>query len=336
MLGGIFGDCCVFAGEVALLPGRFARPTAGEVSSDMAQVTEADEEFARRVTVRLRAETGDEAASFTGSQAQARREYGLTTPGGEGGKHRPTPYSGLDVEVVAAVEAAKLEPEYRGKLHRAVLIAFARETPVPDGGLQRAYREHYRAERKRLQGRLSGARQPRDDGLAAYSRDDRRAFQRVETAMLLGTGVDSNDLVRFLSAFLPTAREGLATIAEIARAEVGDDGLNAMLRQPPARLVDEGAGLLDLSGRVGPSPLLLPAAGRMVDPDNTSMVLWEKLVRTAPRIELDAARELLLLLRANLKQFGELSDFDVAALVPTCAQMARVLDGKPLSVDEDP
>ncbi|MGH9013162.1 MAG: hypothetical protein ACRDZ1_04395 [Acidimicrobiia bacterium] len=288
----------------------------------MARVTEIDEEFAREVTGRLRAETGHESLAFTGSQAQARREYGLTTPGGEGGRHRATPYSDLDVEVVATVEAAKLDREYRGKLHRAVLIAYARRAPIPDDGLRSAYRDHFKAERRRAERSARGVRQEPDEELAGLSSEDRRVFQRVTTAMLLGDVPDRNDLARFLIALLPQARDGLMAVADGMRAELGDGGLDERLRWPPEKLNDDGLGLVDVSGRSG-APMLLPAADRMAEHFN--LALFERTARDADRTELDDARDLVRGLRGA--GILDIDDFNLAASVPGLVLIGRATDG---------
>jgi len=203
-----------------------------------------------------------------------------TRGGGSGGRGKMASYVEGTAEVVAAVQQAKADPTYRRKMCRAVLIAWVSGARIGTPGLRWAFREHYKVE------------------------------ERTARNLAAGLRVDDEE---------PEVHLAPATYRVIGRAQRGE--------HPGAELVGAlETGSQPVLGPVvervgGADNLPVPAAGETVlgladhRPDGTWRTrdmgeqVWETLAlaplarvaRTAPRGELDVAKELV---RPSMLAFG--------------------------------
>jgi hypothetical protein len=176
-------------------------------------------------------------------------------------------YRSNSAEVVTAVENAKKDPDYSRKLHRAVLIAWARNAPVATPGLRWAFREHYGVERRTAR-RIEQGRQVKvGDGAPGLNPAMDRALARA----LLGRAPTPEDLA------------AMEHYGPILHEAAWRSGLPSFLPLPPD---GQSIGLATrrADGTWRPTPL--------------GLALWEALAltpvelvtRIAPREELDIAR----------------------------------------------
>jgi hypothetical protein len=130
------------------------------------------------------------------------REYGVLEVTGGGGRGKAAEYVPGTAEVVAAIELAKLDPTYRRKLHRAVLIAWVRDAPIGTDGLRWAYREHFKAEERTSRNILDGKRVEDGEIDLRFGPE----FHRAIAAAHLGLQPNPADLSTFEKSSGPTLR----------------------------------------------------------------------------------------------------------------------------------
>jgi hypothetical protein len=152
--------------------------------------TDVDQDLCAEVARRFRVET-------TPGVVRELRDCGvLVVIGGgrgSGGRHKVAHYGAGSPDVVATVERAKSEPNYKRKLHRAVLIAWARGAPIGTDGLRWAFREHYRVERRKAE-RLAARQQVKEKDPAVPDLND-VAFQQALAEAMLGRRLRPDSLV---------------------------------------------------------------------------------------------------------------------------------------------
>jgi len=191
----------------------------------MPAITGADQELCRQLA--------DLECPASPREVRTLREYGAiqTVGSGKGGRGKDQPYAPGSASVVAAVIEAKADDTYARKLHRAVLIAWARGANVGTAGLRRAFDEHFTAEERSSQSLLDGKRVPDGEPDLRFGQEIHRAIaaaqlghKRSSAAMEsfeLGTG----DVVRV--AYWRTGQRNLLPVQDntlLGLAEMRSDG----------------------------------------------------------------------------------------------------------------
>ena len=200
----------------------------------MATETAADREFAEKVSKHV--------AGFSPRKARELRAREAITGGGSGGKGKVTPYTDDDVFVAVEIERAKSEDEYKSKLERAILIAYARHAPVRTEGLRRAWTDEFRRSEVPASKVLDGER-IRDESWLDMPPQERNAAAGLFAHMLMGEE-PSPELVRDgLAARLP---EQIAAANDLVDAIVADATPDELQSVETANLKEdrEYAGLL--------------------------------------------------------------------------------------------
>ncbi|MST31172.1 hypothetical protein GHK86_00305 [Acidimicrobiaceae bacterium USS-CC1] len=243
------------------------------------------------------------------------REFGvLVNTSTRGGRGRSAHYGDEAVAAVVAVEAAKTDPEYAGKLHHAVLIAWVRGAPVGTLGLQWAFKETYTGDETAAERRVSGKRV-----------GEHRKSPRARLPRPLEAGVSAAQLGRSSYAY-GSRGEGKAEVIGHAVAGLAPRVQLASARSDSTAFLNTGDPLLGFAKRVdsGKTFILTPAGEE----------LWESLrlpttkrnARTASREELDRA---ILSVRSMLA-FADFAatDLTVAKLVPDQVALLRAKLGE--------
>jgi hypothetical protein len=215
---------------------------------------------------------------------------------GSGGRHKIAHYAEDSALVVAMVERAKDEPNYKNKLHRAVLIAWARRTPIGTDGLRWAFREHYRVERRTAE-RLAARQQVKQKDPAVPDLND-VAFQQALAEAMLGRKLRP---------------ESLATMEIVSGPMFHEAGWRS--GHPDFLPLPADGRSLGLVSVRGDGSVTVEALG-VAAWEALSLAPKAMLARTAPRQELDAARECV---RPHFLSAGfpDCSDLLVATEVPT-------------------
>lgn len=271
---------------------------AGRYHADVPATTGADLAVSREA-----AELG-----YTVSPREVRslREYGVleTLGDGKGGRGKDQPYVAGSAFVVAAIENAKEDETYKRKLHRAVLIAWARPWPrqganVGTVGLRRAFAEMYDAEERASLNLLDGKRVEDGEPELRFG----PSFNRAVAAAHLGRNPTPEDLATFEEQ-----------TGDTIRAAFWRSGQRSLL---PGEKDNTTLGLAERRS---------DGTWRVT---NTGEALWgamalapmRKIARTAGRAELEAA---LVLSRSMLPAHGfSPSDFVTACGVPRQIEWMR-------------
>jgi hypothetical protein len=231
------------------------------------------------------------------------RELGVVQVLGDrkGGRGRVSRYAPGSAQIAAAVEAAKASPDYREKLYNAVLIAWARQVPVPTEGLRWAFRRHFDHEMRTLRNLVEGKRVDDERVMLDHKAD------RALAAAMLGLRSSPEDLAALEAATGPMLHETMWKAGNPDALPIPRDGssLGLILRRP--------------DGTVRVEPL-----GDKV---------WEELAfapqrdhaRRAPREELDAARDVLPRMYASIGATA--TDLVIASNAPGTALQLRQLIG---------
>jgi hypothetical protein len=232
------------------------------------------------------------------------RDYGvIETCGPGGGRGKQKDYVPGTAAVVAKIEQAKADDTYARKLHRAVLIAWARGAGIGTDGLRWAFHEHYEAEDRSDRSLLEGKR-------FHDSEPDLRfgpALNRAIAAARLGYPLSSEQVGEF--------EQGAG---EVIRVAFWRSGQRQLLP------VDNDRTSLGLAERRADGTWRVLEVGDQ---------FWEALsraperliARTAPREELEAA---LPHSRSALPAHGfQASDLVVACGVPHQVQWMRRWNG---------
>ena len=294
----------------------------------MAAETAADREFATKVASHV--------PGFSARKARELRAREAITGGGNGGRGKATPYADEDVLVAVEVERAKSEHDYKSKLERAILIAYARHAPVRTEGLRRAWIDEFNRSRVAASKALAGERQ-RDESWADIPPSDRRGVVGLMAHMLTGEE-PSPELIRDgLAARLPDVIVSYNGLVDAIAADATPDELQSVditnLKEDR-----EYAGLLkknenDSWGAKHNGGLsAMPGASRLVE--SPSLVAQIEAAKIADREELDEARDVLRYLRhlgndVPTDMF-QLSDFELAMLVPVWVVTERASEGRPI------
>jgi len=266
----------------------------------MADLTDADNTLAQAATQRS-------GRTVTARTVRFLRERGVLSSGGPGGRGKVTAYTDDDLAVVCAIENAKTDPAYRRKLHRAVLIAYARGAPVADPGLRRAYDEFFNAERITLaRRRRGGGRKPADGELPSP------VLETLVYGEASNPNAAADAMLDSARTALDLAREGLPAVVAIAHELQPGAAV-----EPPAALADPYGGLAKHNPHdPNAKPQPLPPVFKLVEHFN--LTEFAKLADSAPRDELDMMRDMLTLMRTALK-FGD----DLAVAVMAAAWLAN-------------
>lgn len=242
------------------------------------------------------------------------REYGvLEASPNKGGRGRVTCYVPGTADIVAAIEEAKSDPDYRRKLHRAVLFAWVRGASVGTSGLRWAYREHFREEERQALNRVNAKRVDDDDWMispkAKMGMAKARIGERLLPDEIRAMGEDMKPwLLRGLR------RQGMLESLP-ASVEQGSQHVS-----PTLSTIGESERILDLaSQRTDGSIHVLPVSNDLIAALPAKRLA--QLTRTAPREELDAARDHA---RPLMLAHGfSCSDLTVAYLVPAMLDIYR-------------
>jgi hypothetical protein len=195
-------------------------------------------------------------------------------------------------EVVAAVVAAKEDETYARKLHRAVLIAWARGANVGTEGLRRAFREHFHAEEKSCIKLVSGRRVEDGEPELRFG----PAFNRAVAAAKLDHRRTSEDLGTFEESTGEVVRAAFWRSGQRDLLPVGTDRTTLGL----AELREDGTWRIT---KVGEQLW-----------EGLAMAPYYKITRTARREELEAG---LYVSRSFFPAHGfRASDFVVACQAP--------------------
>lgn len=278
------------------LPGRLA-PVDDFLGEGFVRMNECpassalDEEVAARATCQYRVPTS---AAFVRT---LRHCDVLPMIGGgpdSGGRGKLATYGEEAAFIVAMVGAAKSDPSYKRKLHRAVLIAWARGTHIETPGLRWAFCRHYKVE-CRTADRTVGKQQIKERD-AAFPELGRGSFQLALAKAMLGQRLSPEALEAM-------ERASGSRIHELAWRVGNPDLVSACPDAGSLGLVTQRS---DGSWRVEePGKRLWEALG---------LAPKKKLALTAPREELDAARAHV---RPTFGLLGlECSDLLVATCVP--------------------
>jgi hypothetical protein len=278
-----------------LFTGRY--PRRGGILLRMTIPTQVDRQICYRV-----ADLG-----FTVSPREVRslRETGVIETVGKkkGGRGQVAKYRTGTPEIVAAIELAKVDPTYKRKLFRAILIAWVRGAEVGTAGLRGAYRRHFESEERIARNTLDGKRVEDDEPDIQFPPE----FFRSLAAAHLGLSERPSDLGNFEKLTGQTVREIMekSDTPELLPAVAEGTSLGLAVQRS------------DGSWRI-------PRMGS---------VLWEtlalrpqaELARRALREELDVARGPT---RAMIQASGfEPSDLVVAGQVPGSIEKLRKWGG---------
>jgi hypothetical protein len=225
---------------------------------------------------------------------------------GSGGRHKVAHYGEGSARVVSMVERAKSDPSYLRKLHRAVLIAWARGAPVATPGLRWAFREHFRVERRTAE-RIAARQQVKEKDPALPDLAG-GAFQQSLAEARLGRRSRPDSLAAMETASGPMLHEAAWRSGQPDFLPLPADGHSVGLASQRG----------DGSWRVEPLGATLWEA--------LSLAPKEQVTRDAPREELDAARECV---RPHFRSAGfDCTDLLVATEVPTHCVHYRQLFGE--------
>lgn len=210
-----------------------------------------------------------------------------------GGRGRMASYVEGTAEVAAAVQQAKLDPTYRRKLCRAVLIAWVGGAPVGTPGLRWAFREHYKVEERTARNLAAGLRVDDDEPEVRLEPATYRVIARAQRGEHPG-----DELV---GALEDGSRPVLGPVVE----QVGESS--------PLPVPAQDQTVLGLAGRRSDGTWRTHEMGEQVW-ETLALAPLAQVARTAPRGELDMAKELV---RPSMLAYG----FEPSALV--------VADGAP-------
>jgi hypothetical protein len=212
---------------------------------------------------------------------------------GSGGRHKLAHYKADAAEIVVGVARAKRDPDYARKFHRAVLIAWARDTPIGTQGLKAAFREHFRVERRTAKRIADGAQVRIGETVVGLNHATDVAIARAR----LGYRPSSEDLAAMETSTGPALhdsiwRSGLPGFLDL----LPNDGksLGFVARRADGTWRAEALGV-EFWDRLALAPL-------------------ERLTRTASRTELDMGR---VKVRSGFRAVGlDCTDLVVATTAP--------------------
>lgn len=227
------------------------------------------------------------------------REYGVieTIGGGRGGRGKIACYVPGSAQVIAAVQEAMTDPTYRRKLHRAVLIAWARGARVGTPGLRRAFSEHYDAEERTATNLVQGKRVEDGESELRFG----PGFNRAVAAAQLGLIMTPDEAGVFEDS-----------TGEEVRAALWRSGQQDLLPTPA-----DGT-ILGLAERRPDGTLrVLPMSERLWE--GLALAPLRLMARKAPRSELDSA----LVSSQSMSRPFEVSDLVAATNAPVHIRWLR-------------
>jgi hypothetical protein len=260
----------------------------------MAPVTDADRDISRELRYQV-----------SPREVRTLQEYGaIDTLGGKaGGRGKKNAYIPGTAQVVEAIADAKTDDVYARKLHRAVLIAWARGAAVRSLGLRRAFDHHFDAEERRTRKLMDGQRVKDGEPDLRFG----PAFDGATAAAKLGYSPNADDIGGFEES-----------TGEVVRAAFWESGQERFL---PDRDKDT---MLGLAERRSDGTWHITAQGEELW-EALSIASLRRIARAAPREELDKA---LALTPSVFSSHGfRASDFAVASAVPGQIQWMRKLCG---------
>ncbi len=234
------------------------------------------------------------------------REYGAIETVGDrkGGRGKTAHYVPGSASVVAAIQTAMIDPTYRRKLHRAVLIAWSRGARVGTPGLRQAFHEHFDAEERSAKNLVHGQRvEDREPDLRFGP-----AFNRAIAAAQLGQIGTPDDLAaierstggELRTAFWRAGQPDLLPTTQDANSSLG----------LAARRPDGSWQVLPMGEQLWEALALVPLR----------RIAWR-----APRAELNAA---LVSSRSMADRPFEVSDLVTATNVPVHIRWLRRWHGE--------
>ena len=239
----------------------------------MTTPTHVDQQICFRV-----ADLGYEA---TPREVRSLRELGVIETVGKkvGGRGQVARYRTGTPEIVAAIELAKLDPTYKRKLFRAILIAWARGSSVGTGGLRWAYQQHFKSEERLANNTLNGKRVEDNEPDLQFPLEFNRSLARAQLGMAerpadLGTfEAHTGEMVRNIISqsatpeILPTPEDGTALGLAVRRKDgswriprMGSDLWEALALRPQAELARRAI-RDELDAARGPTKAMIQASG---------------------------------------------------------------------------
>jgi hypothetical protein len=184
------------------------------------------------------------------------------------------------VEIACAIEAAKRDADYRRRFPRAVLIAWGNGSNPGDVALRRSFRHEARHDRLRA---MNATRSRAAGGTGALlpevATQERGRIMETITQLVLGEGVSDARATQLVEAWTSQPN--------------WDAGLQPLLADEER--VARATRLITSLGITAPDPSAMPSLLSIVS--HAASVSWEQVTKRTPRQDLDAARDLMLLIQ---------------------------------------